>query len=149
MKPVKNMRNGLACCADNDALQANFSVAENTDVSAGQPSTDTSRVALPVEIARIPRTNAAGEQTRTLTVFISTGLGLIQNSPTQYRQAPLVSLRHRVQPMPRRGGAARPEALYQFRQVFGLLGQILSGCRSLFHHGGILLCNLVHLITGR
>ena len=37
MKPVKNMRNGLACCADNDVLQADFSIAENTDVSAGQP----------------------------------------------------------------------------------------------------------------
>ncbi len=32
------MCNGLACCADNDALQANFSVAEDHDISAGQPS---------------------------------------------------------------------------------------------------------------
>lgn len=32
------MRNGLACCADDDVLQADLSIAENTDVSAGQPS---------------------------------------------------------------------------------------------------------------
>ena len=38
MEPVKNMRYGLTCCADHDALQANFSVAKDSNVAARQPS---------------------------------------------------------------------------------------------------------------
>jgi hypothetical protein len=37
MKPVENMRDGLACCAENDALQPELSVAKDSDVSARQP----------------------------------------------------------------------------------------------------------------
>ncbi len=38
MKPVENMRDGLTCCTDDDALQPDLSVAKDSDVSARQPS---------------------------------------------------------------------------------------------------------------
>lgn len=38
MEPVKNMRHGLPCCTEHDALQPDISVAENSDVAARQPS---------------------------------------------------------------------------------------------------------------
>jgi hypothetical protein len=38
MKPVQNMRDGLACCGEDDALKPDLSVAKDSDVSARQPS---------------------------------------------------------------------------------------------------------------
>lgn len=37
MEPVENVGDGLACCADDDTLQPDVSVAENGDVAAWHP----------------------------------------------------------------------------------------------------------------